>query len=75
MYIYVVTVLFLNRSVRVREVKQILFMYLVFYEVKKCILLFNGFCVKEVGLLYEVKFPQTIFFIYFFFNKCKPDLN
>lgn len=38
-------------------------MYLVFYEVeKKCILLFNGLSVKELGLLYKVELPQIVFF-------------
>lgn len=39
-------------------------MYLVFYEVKRCILLFNGLSVKVVALLYKVKFPQTVFFFF-----------
>lgn len=38
-----------------------LFMYLVFFEVKKCILLFNGLSVKELGLPYNVQLPQNVF--------------
>lgn len=40
-------------------------MYLVFYEVKtKCILLFNGLSVKELGLLHKVQLPQNwVFFL------------
>lgn len=37
-------------------------MYLVFYELKKRILLFNGLSVKELGLPYKVQLPQTFYF-------------